>query len=179
MILSPSLGQDEILTLFSPGGALSCVGPVPGFAGTNTWPVANQAMYYPLLVDHALVARTLVWISGTAVSGNYDLGLYDATGKRLASSGSIAVPATNAIIVLDMADLQLEQQLVYVSLALTSATCQYYGYSLPADTQEMRIAGLLQEAAAVPLPATATFATLSGTVAVPLVGIRTRTWDLV
>lgn len=176
MLLSPSLGQAQVLTAFSPGGALSCVGLVPTYLNsTQVWPTANLAIYVPLRVTHPIVARKLVWVTGNAVSGNYDIGLYDATGKRLVSSGSIAVSGTDTLILFDMADLQLEQQIVYLAFALSSATCRYYGHLLTTDTQEMRIAGLMQEASAVPLPATATFATLSGNVPIPVLLLQART----
>jgi hypothetical protein len=167
MILSPSFGQAQVLSAFSPGGALSCTGLLPGFAATNTWTTANTAIYHPIRVTHPVVATKLHWLSGDVVNGNYDIGLYDATGRKLASSGSTAVPGTSTTVLYDMADLYLEQTIVYVALALSSATCRYYGFKLASDIQEMRLSGLVEQASALPLPATATFATLSA--AVPVV----------
>jgi hypothetical protein len=177
MILSPSLGQAQVLSAFSPGQCLSCVGAVPTFAQTGAWPVANQAIYIPIRVTHPVVARKMVWVTGSgATSGNYDIGLLDAVGRKLASSGSTAVPAIETLVVFTLPTaLRLEQQIVYLALALSSATCQYYGYRLTVDTQEMRTTGLVQEASAVPLPTTATFALLSGTVPVPHLLLQART----
>jgi hypothetical protein len=172
MFTPASLGQAMHLTPYSPGGVLSGVGVLTGWAITNTWGVANKAVYLPLRVMQPGLAKTLNWIAGDVVSGNYDVGLYDVTGKRLAASGSIAVPGASTVVTYDMPDLTLDNQIVYFALVLSSATCRYYGRTITNRSQEFRACGFLEQASALPLPDPAVFAALSTNPPLPDVWIR-------
>jgi len=176
VLLSPSFGQGQLLSAFSPGGTFSCIGLLASFATNQTWTVANVASYIPVRVTHPVMARKLVWkVGSNTPAGNYDVGLYDATGLRLASSGSTAMPAANTVVSYDMGDLWLEQQIVYFALVLSSgASGFFYGYLVSA-LHGMRACGLVKQAAALPLPATATFEAITATVLMPLHAIQTRT----
>lgn len=173
MFNTASAGQAQVLSVFSPGGALSCAGVNTTWNINHTWSVANLATYIPVRITHPVLVQSLGWVSGDVVSGNYDIGLYDAVGTRLASSGSIAVPGANTFVTFNMTDLRLEDRIVYLALALSSGTCRYYGYTV-GELQEYRVAGFLEQASAVPLPAVATFAALTNNPPRPIVAMPAR-----
>jgi hypothetical protein len=158
-MLPGSYGQAGILSLWAPGQALSGVGSLGTYADqAGGWGTADKAVFHPIRISHPVIARKLHWIAGATISGNYDIGLYDATGRRLASSGSTAVPGTGVVVSYDMTDLYLTPQIVYLALALSSATCRYYGWVVSGEGPEMRASGLVSQASAVPLPDSATWA---------------------
>lgn len=82
----------------------NCVGDA-GIAGaataaSATWPTANTGLFFPFPIvgqDGLDDGRTYVgaiWMNGATASGNLDIGIYDATGIRLASIGTTAQVGT-------------------------------------------------------------------------------------
>jgi len=73
------------------------VGPFdPRLCGTYnvTIPTANKAMLCAFQVNHPITVTKARTYIGQATSGNIDLGIYDATFHRLASTGSTAASGT-------------------------------------------------------------------------------------
>jgi hypothetical protein len=143
--------------------------------GSRAWPTADLAVYSPLTIHHPVLARKLFWVSGTVVAGNVDIGLYDAGARRLASSGSTLVVGTSALQTYDLSpDLVLAPGTYYLAMVFSSITCQLYGAALGSLTESGRLLGQFQEAAALPLPATAAPASMVATSYLYHVGVVTR-----
>jgi len=64
-----------------------------GFTQTGAMTAANFAFLSPFEV-HRSIARTGARTYISVQSGNIDIGIYNAAGTRIASTGSIACPAT-------------------------------------------------------------------------------------
>ena len=159
-------------SLYAIGGALVPPVAAPGFGG-GTWGAgANGAFYVPICLPFTYNVVRVYTCNGGTASGNFDFGFYDANFTRLSHTGSVAQAGTNV------------NQYVALSQGLTAGVPYYLalafdngvGTNLRAtvvSTIYLRPAGLLTQAAAFPLPATATPAVFSGN-NFPLFGI-TRT----
>lgn len=160
-----TFGQDivglEIAAMVAFGNPLSA-----------TYPAANRALFFPLTIHVPAVAyRMWVW-NGSAVSGNFDLGLYQENGTRLVSSGGTAQSGTSSIQVVDIADTLLPAGTTWVGVVFDNTTATTL--RINPSAVYMAPLGCYQQATAYPLPATATFARMA-TDFVPMVGVLFRT----
>ena len=143
-----------------------------------TWPVANTAFYLPVWLPWAYPVRRVWWYNGSSVtSTNMDFGIYSADGgERIYSTGSTAASGVNAAQYVDATDFMLGPGRYYFALADSSNTANRGGQgstTAPTTVARCRIAGILQEASALPLPATMTPSAVAN-ICLPLCGI-TRT----
>jgi hypothetical protein len=154
---------------FSPFGCMSTAGE-GGLSAQDTfavnastwadiaWPSANLAFYCPVLLEDIVTVYAIGWQNGNAVSGNADAGIYDTNGTRLLSAGSTAQSGTSAPQVVTLGTpVVLNPGLYYMAAVLDNTTghivrCQSGGAVL------QRVSGVQQQASALPLPSTATFA---------------------
>jgi len=127
-----------------------------GAATVATW-TANRAIYIPFHAEVAHTIKRIAFYTGTTITGNIDVGLYDMDGTRRVSSGSTALVGTSQGQVIDITDESLSAGRYYMAMALSAADSMrvlVIGNSAP-------LAGMLgvkYENSAFPLPATATFA---------------------
>lgn len=138
-----------------------------------TNPSQNLAFYTPFVVSIPTMIRKMWVYNGATVNGNLDLGIYDAKGTRLVSSGSTAQSGTNDLQAVDVTDTLLSPGLFYLALASDSATSTFFAQTFTA-TWALSF-GLLQQASAFALPATATFAAFTQTT-YPIYGATQRTF---
>lgn len=133
------------------------------------YPSANRAIYIPFHIDEPLLASLLFCANGATASGNVDMGIYSASFVRLVSIGSTAQAGTNAIQTFDITDTLLAAGDYYFGIAVdnTTATLIQANPGVPMAQSS----GLLMQASAFPLPATATPVTVSSGYT-PLVGLR-------
>jgi hypothetical protein len=125
---------------------------------TNNFVTANLAVFVPFWVPEPVVIYKMGWGNGAAVAGNIDVGIYDEAATRLVSSGTTAQSGTATLQVVDVADTTLARGRYYLAMASdTSGITQKVLAALPAAGIPQSL-GLLQQAAAFVLPATATFA---------------------
>ena len=137
-----------------------------------TWPSANLALYIPFVLVHPVLVVKL-WIhNGATASGNVDVGIYDEKGTRLTSAGSTAQSGTSALQIFDITDIFIGPGLFYMATSHSSTAGTRFRVAL-GSTVDNKAGGMLQQASAHPLPATATFATLSNNY-VPMFGLSTR-----
>lgn len=133
-------------------------------SGTSTaWPSANLAIFTPFFNAEPRTVAQLFVVNGTGVSGNIDVGLYAIDGTRLASAGSTAQAGTSAVQAFNITDIRLPVGTYYMAVALDNNTGAVEG-AVPtsaAGAAMLRIAGCAQMAAAFPLPATATLASIT------------------
>lgn len=138
--------------------------------GTSlTWGTGSQAIFWPIIVETNLTVSKLYVFNGTVVSGNIDLGLYNPDGVRLSSAGSTAQSGTSAIQSVSVTPFNIAPGLYYLAATLDNTTGTILGRTLPMVSFG-RTMGIVQMGSAFPLPATATFATLTQAV-VPIVGM--------
>lgn len=141
------------------GGVMTAhlvVGPIA--AATTTWNTANQARYYPMSLPFPYVVRRVWWLNGSTASNNRDFGVYSASGKLLVSSGSTAASGASSIQFVDVTDTYLSPGDYWFAFNCDSALAnRIWGHATGFEIQ--RQAGIMQEASAFPLPATATFGT--------------------
>lgn len=144
-----------------------------GAAGSATWPSANTAIFVPFTNPRPELVKKLWSGNGSAVSGNIDVGIYDASGNRLVSSGSTAQAGTNDLQEFDVTDTVIPgPATLYLACALDNTTGQLFRNGQ--GSVLMRMYGLVQQTSAFPLPTTATFATIAQAYC-PDVGASLRT----
>lgn len=148
-------------------GRYSAVGSQPSFdtvAATSAgWPLANRAIYVPIVVPDTFTVARFFSVNGSA-TGNDDVGLYNSAGVKQLSTGSSA--RTSACNYYDVADTSFVAGFYYLALAHDN-TGQHLAVAQSLDVT--RLEGVLMEAAAFPLPATMTPVTIL-TAYVPVFG---------
>lgn len=155
------------------GGFLFTLGSIFNPSST-TWPAANRAIFVPFtLYEPATIA--IMWHSNGVASGNLDLGIYSIDGTRIISKGSTASSGLNTNQILDITDTPLAAGKYYMACAFDNTTATSYAYAGTTRQSLMKLTGIYQMDSAFPLPATATFATFTGTT-IPQFGIATRTF---
>lgn len=159
------------LTPQSLGQALNAMGLALG--NVAAWPVSNKAYFIPHSVSEIITIRKMFIINGT-VSGNVDVGIYDRNGVRLVSIGSTAQAGASVIQEFDITDTILLPGLYYLAAAMDNTTGQVD--SIGATLSIARSQGVAEMTTAFPLPATATFAAVSGTTRIPFIGATQRTF---
>ncbi len=132
-------------------------GGIPNIASVSAvaWTLANRAVFVPVRIPSAIVARQFIVPIGAA-SGNIDVGLYTPDGVRLISTGSVV--STAGAMFIDFANTKVGPGLFYFALSCNNTTITIHGHALiTAPRAEMY--GAAQMDTAFPLPATATLAT--------------------
>lgn len=115
---------------------------------------ADLAIYHPVAVRFPVVAKKLFLGISTA-SGNVCVGIYDAAGVRLATSGTTAAAAS---LVVDITDTTLSVGLHYLAVVADNTTVQF-ARAAPAAPIAASLGVLTQQlGAGAALPATATWA---------------------
>ena len=123
-------------------------------ANTRSVGAANRAVYAPCSLQAAATITGVRLLVGTQ-SGNICVGLYDSSGSRVATSGSVACPASGLASVSFTGNYSASAGRFYLALAADNTTATFgwcesaAGASGPATSRH--------EASAFPLPATASF----------------------
>jgi hypothetical protein len=139
--------------------------------GNFSWQT-NVAVYLPLYLPWPYNVRRVFWVNGANATGNADVGIYTPGGTKLYSSGSTG--ASGALVpqyVTPSPDLLLGAGPYFLAWTDDSTTSKAYGIDGTLVTALIgRIAGLYQQATALPLPATMTPAAYAA-VGAPMIGI--------
>lgn len=130
---------------------------------------ANQAFYVPVEIPWRFPVRRVFWINGSTVSTNADFGIYTLDGARLYSTGSTVQSGASVWQYVAANDLILDPGAYYFALVSSGTTNAFTGTST-VDVLTGRIQGIRQQASALPLPASATFAQWA-TTGLPICGI--------
>lgn len=142
-------------------------------ASQNFVPAANTAIFIPFFVPEPFLVTKGFWGNGNPVAGNLDLGIYDAAGNRLVSSGSTLQATVSVLQIVDLTDTVLARGYYYMALASdTSGATQKVQAALVGSTPAYQAFGLLQQASAFPLPNPATFAKYASGAFMPMFGIQ-------
>jgi len=143
------------------------------FFASIAWPTGNLAMYYPFRIPYAVTVTGIQILNGASVSGNVDVGIYSAEGTRIASSGSTAQAGASSIQTIALTSTILAPGQYYIALAFDNSTGTTAITAL-ATFQFARAYGVLKQATAFPLPATAVFAACTTTTdrQIPMIGVQ-------
>lgn len=121
---------------------------------TGAWPAANKALYLPFFLPYPITVKKIGWRNSTTVNGNIDVGVYDHFGNSKVLLGAVAMTGSGLVQIGDVADTNLLPGYYYLGMSSSSGTATF-SRVLP-STLVMRTIGMQEEAAAHPLPATAT-----------------------
>lgn len=136
-------------------------------------PSANRAIYVPFHLTESMTVYKMAIGNGATVSGNLDLGVYSEAGIKLVSSGSTPQAGTGTLQEVDITDTLLVPGRYYMAIALDNATGTYLAFT-DGTLSPYKLFGMAQQATAFPLPATATFASLTS-INAPIISIFGRT----
>lgn len=129
-------------------------------AAAVTW-TANQAVYIPVSLPWPYPVARVFWANGSTVTTtNCDFGIYSPFGTRIYSTGSTTqVGASTLQYVTPTTPFTLPAGRYFFAWVCDNTTSRAFGI-LP-NVNLAATAGLLTQATALPLPATATFARFS------------------
>jgi hypothetical protein len=164
----------DIISSFSPqaygGQALLYT---PGRAIGTPSPSANNAVLVPFTLNSPYpITNGFFFVSAGSGTFHYDIGVYDDAFNRLFSSGSISSAALSFHKQAMTASGVLPPGNFYLAFTCDSVTPTFVGMSLSIAAFEMM--GVLEMAAALPLPATFTPAANSHWGTIPFFGFTNR-----
>ena len=132
-------------------GSILCTNSIT----TQAYPLANLALFVPFSVSHPCTAYE-GWIeTGGTATGNFDIGIYDAAGSRLTSSGSTASAASTVVNTTTMANQTLlPGKRYYMAFAEDTNTDTFFCTAMAAGIYEASV--ILEATTAFVLPASPT-----------------------
>ncbi len=157
------------LSLLSLGGS-----NIDVLTSSVLWPSANAAVFVPFRIPRPITIKQLFVLNGTTVAGSFDIGVYSVDGTRLVSTGSTLQTATSQVQTVSVTPTQIGPGLFYLALNSNSTLSRYLCQGF-ANASFLKMCGLARQAAAFPLPATATLST-SGLSNLPIFGLSTRSF---
>jgi hypothetical protein len=137
------------------------------------YPEANMAIYIPFFLQHPMAFNRLFSENGDVVSGNIDLGVYDAGKRRIISSGSTAQVGTAGTQLFNVGSFTLGPGLYFMAVAMDNTTGKFMSLTFTSGLGVYKSLGVYQQSSAFPLPANATFATPTRNY-LPLIGLTPR-----
>ena len=137
------------------------------------WPSADLGIAVPYLLNGRILIKRL-WIANGATVGNgqSDVAIYDRSFNRLIAATAATTAGTGTLQYFDVTDTWVGPGLIYIASVMQSGTDT--ALRLAANSiSYLRRAGVVQMAAARPMPATFVPATVTTTY-VPVAGFTTR-----
>lgn len=144
----------------------------PGLNSAQAYPSANLATYVPFSLSRSIVVTQLWVANGTVAAGNIDIGIYSVDGARLTSLGSTAMAGTSVLQGSTITNITIGPGQYYLAFACSSTSAHIL--SVTSAAYKIRTLGVYQQASALPLPASATFATNTTPVNLPIFGLTTQ-----
>ncbi len=161
----PTVYVNPLDAFHSIGGQIGTTAP-----SSAAWSTANRAIVIPFRLFKPATAYKMGVLNGATVNGNFDMGIYDAVGTKLGSTGSTVHSGTD---ILQEAPLTVPVKLgagyFYMALAFDNNVAQILRRSHNNDICHGM--GLYQMASAFALPATFAFAAPTGAY-VPMIGVK-------
>lgn len=149
--------------------------------GVQTGNAANQAVFVPFVVTTPRTFQRGFWINGTVPAnlGNVSIGIYDEAGNRLATTGNVAAAGASVLQgAAFAAAVTLGPGRYYMAFESTGASGATAVTGYASNAAERRSGLYTQAVGANPLPATATFATWTTGIVVPVFGISSTSFAL-
>lgn len=135
-----------------------------GGGSTGTWPAANRAIYIPLFLPAPFVVARFM-VTNVNTTGTVDIGLYNAAGTRLLSTGNTARSGSNVTQYFNVTDTWFPAGSYFIALVCSSASGTFGQISLTSvGASHGRSCGVVQEdLGSAVLPASVTPAAFSST----------------
>lgn len=136
------------------------------------WPSANRALFVPFFFPATITVKRL-WVATGTTGGtdNRSIGIYREDGTQIVVSANTLAGTASQVQFIDITDTTLPPGSYYVAMSQNGTTATYFRQ--PGGLELERTMGVLQMAAAYPLPATATFAAITTGATTPLIGVCT------
>jgi len=134
-----------------------------------TWYATNLAVLIPFRISDTFVCSAGWLVNSGTVSGHFDIGIYDHSLARIASTGSISQAGLDAVQAQSLTRT-LAPGRYYMAIAFDNATGTIAASSL--NAQRFRSFGCRQAASHFPLPTTFVDATYAHST-VPMFGLTT------
>lgn len=141
---------------------------------STAWTLANRAIFVPFTLNAPFLVQKLWWANGASVAGNMDCGIYSNDGTKLVSTGSTAQSGTSVVQSVSLGTPLLLMPGVPMYFALAASSTSATVVQNASTTPFFKLMAVAQQASALPLPASATFATVAAN-SIPLCGITSRT----
>jgi hypothetical protein len=125
----PTQGTDPITAVYKPKHPMWATAPFA--TGLNPQGAANQARGWPVIISLPTIVDTFHIFVGTQ-SGNICVAIYDQSGVRLVTTGSIACPAGNANV--SFPETTLAAGLYYFALGADNTTATFASWTNPGTT---------------------------------------------
>lgn len=139
-----------------------------GSPASTAWPLANLAIFVPFVVERITTVARFGWITGAAPAGNVDCGVYSESGARLVSIGSTAIGAAGVLVTAAPgASIVIGPGVYFLGIACSGVGATFSAQAVT-NASVGRAAGMLEMAAAFPLPANAVFAAYGRTIVPPV-----------
>lgn len=157
--------------VFSDQSILRNIGPFNPtitVATSVNWEAANRVYYVPFWIAAPFNIGKLVWMNGSAVAGNVQMGVYNAAGTLLCTTGTVAQSGTTQPqgAAPTAATVLLPDRYYWGITMSTTTNARIERFNLTTlPTPFTRLSGFLRESAdpgAFGLPSTATFAQFTG-----------------
>lgn len=136
------------------------------------WPTANLAQFIPFSLKYPISVLSLFVLNGATATGNFDIGIYTNDGTRITSLGSTGQSGTNTVQNVSITPVTIGPGNFYLALVLSSASGTVFSNTVGSSTFIAQSMGLYSQASALPLPASATFATATLS-RIPVFGLAT------
>jgi len=143
-----------------------------GSVASAIWPVAAQALFLPFTIYTSMTIVQFSCVNGLAVAGNFDIGVYDINGRLKIATGATAQVGADNLQWTPVAATTIGSGKYYLAMSCSGIVGQYYRVTAAANGVTSTW-GMAQMAAAHPLPAIATLATITGNY-VPFFGVNNR-----
>lgn len=122
---------------------------------STAWPLANLALYVPVVVPYSVLVTGVFWVAGATAGGNIDIGLYQENGTKVVSLGSTSRGTASAInSSFALTDTTVTPGRYYLAMAADSTNTEQA--SAPAAGL-LEAIGINEQQTAFALPATATY----------------------
>ena len=121
----PSLWMPGALVTVFPWSTCSIGQFYPGSANpvSATWTTANRAYFIQFRLSRPLLVVKLMALSGATVgTNNSDVGIYDAGGTLIVSSGATLTANANAIQEFNITDTLLGTGLFYLAMSMNGSS---------------------------------------------------------
>ena len=123
---------------------------------SGNWPVANLALFLPVVIPYPYTVSRVFWGNGSSIAGgNADFGMYSSDGTQLFHTGSTALSGTSSIQYASLTTpYRLSPGRYFFALANDGTTSRSLVATTGLTTSVCRQAGFIQQSNAMPLPAT-------------------------
>ena len=171
-ILLPSINSQVITPLSWQSIGVNLAAGAVAAPASAAWTSANRAYYIPFIITEVCTVKNMFWSNGTTPAGNADVGIYldagSGPGAKVVTLGATATSGATRTQAGNITDTTLMPGRYYFGV---SQSASGDAMQITVAGFDLAAVGVYIEAAAHPLPATATPTTAINLFALPMVGL--------